>query len=235
MARNASIASRRTSATVAGGQIGGNHRLRSLVQILRFVVVELARRDDLAGHRGLRIVVAEHRAFDLARVRAPRLRPRPCDRTASAISIAGTSSAGVFTFEMPTLDPRLAGFTNTGRPSVLDRRQHRVAIAIPLGADEAVPVADRQAARGEQHLHHRLVHARRRRQHAGTDIRNVGQFEQALHRAVFAVRAVQHRKHHVELERRQSAGSFVPCALPRRAAAARACWITSAADIAVGG
>ena len=34
-----------------------------------------------------------------------------------AVSIAGTSSAGVLTLEMPTLEPRLAGFTNTGKPS----------------------------------------------------------------------------------------------------------------------
>ena len=47
----------------------------------------------------------------------------------------------VLTFEMPTLEPRLAGFTNTGRPSARDLLQHRVAIAIPLGAHEAVPGA----------------------------------------------------------------------------------------------
>ena len=40
-----------------------------LVDVLRFVVVELPRRHDLAGDRGLRVVVADHGALDLARVR----------------------------------------------------------------------------------------------------------------------------------------------------------------------
>ena len=49
-------------------QVRGDDRLRSFVEVLRLVVVELARRDDLAGHRRLGLVVAEHRALDLARV-----------------------------------------------------------------------------------------------------------------------------------------------------------------------
>ena len=49
IARNASIASRCTSATLRRRQVGGNHRLRPVVEVLRLVVVELARRDDLAG------------------------------------------------------------------------------------------------------------------------------------------------------------------------------------------
>ena len=49
-------------------QVRGDDRLRSFVEVLRLVVVELARRDDLAGHRRLGRVVAEDRALDLARV-----------------------------------------------------------------------------------------------------------------------------------------------------------------------
>ena len=65
---------------------------------------------------------------------------------------------------------------------------------------------------------------------------NVGQLEQALDRAVFAVRAMQHRKHHVELERAEhrrlaAAESACDC----HASRSRACSITSAAVNAVGG
>ena len=49
-------------------EVGGDHRLRPAVEVLRLVVVELARRDDLAGHRRLGLVVAEHGALDLARL-----------------------------------------------------------------------------------------------------------------------------------------------------------------------
>ena len=66
-------------------------------------------------------------------------------------------------------------------------------------------------------LHHRLVHADRRREHAAADVGDVGQLEQALDRAVFAVRAVQHRKDDVEREARQRRGGF-GLAVARRAA-----------------
>ena len=111
------------------------------------------------------------------------------------------ASSGVFTFEMPTLDPRLAGLTNTGSPSGAICFSTRLRSRSHSGRHEAVPVADRQPASREQNLHDRLVHARRRGQHAGADIRNVREFEQALHGAVLAVRPMQDREHHVDAER----------------------------------
>ena len=59
-------------------------------------------------------------------------------------------------------------------------------------------VADRQALGGEQLLGELLVHARRAGQHTRADVRHAGQLEQALDGAVLAVRAVQHREHHVD-------------------------------------
>jgi len=56
---------------------------------------------------------------------------------------------------------------------------------------------DRQIGGGEERLHDRLVHADGRPQHAGPDVGHVGELEQALHGAVLAVGAVEHRKHHV--------------------------------------
>ena len=165
--------------------------------------------------------------------------------------IAVRSSAACFAFEMPTLDPRFAGFTNTGKPRrSTTRLQHRALVALPVALQHDLVVADRQALGGEHELHRRLVHADRRREHAGADVRHVGQLEQPLHRAVLAVRAVQHGKHDVERRGRRRRGRASPavrsmvssvsppgCATrcasrpvgERRARRARA--MTSAADI----
>ena len=97
--------------------------------------------------------------------------------------------------------------------------------------------------------------------HAGADVGHVGQLEQALHGAVFAVGPVQHRKHDVEAEAgdhrvvdvvairartRRSIVSSVSslgmrdqhrfAARPQRRGrrCTRACSMTSAAEIAVG-
>ena len=59
-------------------------------------------------------------------------------------------------------------------------------------------VADRQALGGQQLLGELLVHARRAGQHTRAHVRHAGEFEQALDGAVLAVRAVQHREHHVD-------------------------------------
>ena len=96
---------------------------------------------------------------------------------------------------MPTLDPRLAGLTNTGYPSSRSTRARQPgAVACPFRPDQRDVGRDRQAVGGEQLLHHHLVHADGRPEHAGADVGHVGQLQQALHRAVLAVRAVQHRK-----------------------------------------
>ena len=77
---------------------------------------------------------------------------------------------------------------------------HRGRVAHPVAAAHHRIVDDRQTALGEDHLHHRLVHAHRRGEHAAADIGDVGELEQPLHRAVFAIRTVQHREDHVETE-----------------------------------
>ena len=109
------------------------------------------------------------------------------------------------------LEPPLAGLTNSGQPSVGDLVQHplglgrigsrRVSAAVP----GPVPLADhhvrpdRQAPGREDQLHVLLVHADRAGQHARADVRHPGHLQQSLDRAVLAVRAVQHRQHHVDL------------------------------------
>ena len=58
-----------------------------------------------------------------------------------------------------------------------------------------------EAARGERPLHHHLVHRDRGADDAGADVGQVGELEQALHRAVFAVGPVEEREHDVDVER----------------------------------
>src|SRR6185436_5521859 len=100
-------------------EVGGDHDPGAVlagVEVLRLVVVELARRDHLARHGRLGIVVAEDRTFDFARFRHGRLDHdlavelgRELDRRPQLRRVARLRDA--------TLDPRFAGFTNTGKPS----------------------------------------------------------------------------------------------------------------------
>ena len=92
--------------------------------------------------------------------RAPPPRPRPCDRTRTRCRAPRRARPSVFTFEMPTLEPRLAGFTNSGRPSVAQPRRGRGRPPRPLDVRHHGVGRLRQAVGGEQRLHRRLVHAR---------------------------------------------------------------------------
>jgi hypothetical protein len=75
--------------------------------------------------------------------------------------------------------------------------------------------ADRKSARGERDLHHPLVHADRGGEDARAHIGNVGELEQALHRAVLAVRSVQHREDDVETHAGDRRGRQVAVLRPR--------------------
>ena len=92
------------------------------------------------------------------------------------------------------------GFTKHGNPSYcrgrLDERVDVVTVA------EREVLRDREPGARERALHHDLVHADRGAEHARADVRQVGELEETLHRAVFAVRAVQQREHDVDAERR---------------------------------
>ena len=57
---------------------------------------------------------------------------------------------------------------------------------------------NRQPGLDKKPLHHILVHAHRRTQHAGADIRDPSQLKQSLNRAVFAEGPMQHGEDNVE-------------------------------------
>ena len=144
--RSTAGGSRRRS---AGGRSAGMIDPRSVVEVLRLVIVELARRDDLAGHRRLRVVVAEHRALDLARVghrrfdddlavEASRRDPSPSRRLVAILRLRDADARS----EVRRLDEHRKAERRCS--SVAD---DLVAVPFPLVAQHDAVVADRQAAR----------------------------------------------------------------------------------------
>jgi len=78
------------------------------------------------------------------------------------------------------------------------RRTDAGAVARPLGAQHHRVVDLRQAVLREDDLHHPLVHADGRGEHAAADVGQVGELEQALHGAVLAVGTVEDREDDVQ-------------------------------------
>ena len=148
----------------SAGRSAGMMVCELVVEILGFVIVELARRDDLAGQRRLRARRCPAPRIRFRARRAPPPRRQPCDRTPARARSPPPARPPYFTFEMPTLEPRLAGLTNSGRPSARAHLGHarrgRCPTRVAVNAD---PRHDRQPARGEHHPHGRLVHAHRPR------------------------------------------------------------------------
>ena len=82
------------------------------------------------------------------------------------------------------------------------RARHALAVALPLATrHESCQRHDRQAARREERFMTALSMPTAEPSTPGADVRDVGQLEQPLHRAVLAVRAVQHREDDVEPSR----------------------------------
>ena len=96
----------------------------------------------------------------------------------------------------------MAGFANSGYPSASARaptappgpRAHSGSRTAPYGTD-------RQSRRREQTLLHVLVHPHGRAEHPRAHVGHARELEQTLHRAVLAVRTVQHGEHDVDRRR----------------------------------
>ncbi len=148
--------------------------------------------DDLAGHRGDRVVVAQHRALDLAGVDGALEQHLAieCQRRAHrglqrrGVPDAGDADrrAGVGRLHEQGVTERLGRGERGGRVGPQPRRRHQR------------EVDDRDAGVPQQPLGDVLVHADRRTEHAGADVGDLGQLQQSLHGAVLTVGAVQHRK-----------------------------------------
>ena len=118
----------------------------------------------------------------------------------AASSMAGPSSFLVWALLMPTDDPRFAGFTNTGYFNFPTSFSTFFGSFFPIAAQDRDVLHDGQSGGDEQRLHDVFVHAGGGAEDAGANVRNVGQFEKTLNRAVFAKCAVQHRKDHINVD-----------------------------------
>ena len=94
---------------------------------------------------------------------------------------------------MPTLEPRFAGLTKSGKPELLDQLRLQARVSSQQHAVGNLG----QAGALEEGLADRLVHRHGRRRHTRAGIGYARELEQSLHRAVFAVGPVQHRKEDV--------------------------------------
>ena len=166
-------------------------QLRLPVEVLVVEVVELATGHDLARHRRPRHGVAEHRDLDLAAgdrlldddmIVVPQ---RLVDRRAQRVAVADLGDTDGRS-EIRRLDEHR-------KAELVDdpAQERRVELLLP----RAQPPRLRQAVLGEHVLRRRLVEAQRRGEDAGTDVRNPGELEQALHGAVLTHRTVQQRQH----------------------------------------
>ena len=197
----------------------GDVRHRPVVEVLGFVVVELARGHDLAGHRRLRVVVAEHRHLDLAGVGHGGLDDD------LAVELRGEVDGGRQRLRRLRLGdaharPEVRGLHEHRESEALrDARGDDVPLCRPLAPGERQVAGHAQPGRGEQDLRDGLVHADGRSQHARAHVRHVGEFEQALHGPVFAVWTVQHGEDHVE--RQAAHDRAVAVRRPRPSVAAR--------------
>src|SRR5438552_14581506 len=179
-------------------EVGRHLECGALVQILRPVVVELRVGDDFSWDRGDGVVVAEHSALDL-----PGALHRSLDQR-----LAGEREGFLDRRRKVLRSLHLRDAHRGAERGWLDEQWKAEARRAPLDA-RPVPfpvavvhhlVVDHAKPRGlEQHLLDRLVHPDRGSKHARADVRNPGQLQHPLDRAVLAERPVQDREHHVDL------------------------------------
>ncbi len=188
-----------TRACTAGSTSAGTSRRAPCgVEVLRGVVVELVtRRHDLAADRRDRVVVAEHRALDLADA-LEALLDHDLAGEPERLGHRGVELPGIVGLRDAHRRAERRGLHEDREAEPCDPGRDPFRILLPLGLADRVPRAHRQPGGREQHLLDRLVHADRRAEHAGPHVRHVGELEHALHRAVLAHRAVQDGQHHVD-------------------------------------
>ena len=196
----------------------GHAQLHAAVGVLGLVVVPVgaagARSRRARRPAGRRCPSTEHstsspptspRRSPASRGRTPPRAPRPARPRPTTLA-------------MPTEEPSRAGLTNTGVPSWASCARTPSGSSRHCASRTRRVAHLRDAGRGHDLLEDDLVHAQRRREHAGAHVGHVEQLEQALDRAVLAERAVQHREHGVGA---QQAAARLQRAAPRRRASRR--------------
>ena len=98
----------------------------------------------------------------------------------------------------PDRGPQPRRLDEHGQPEGAQPGEHALAIGGKRGGPDRAVVDLRHTRVRHQLLEHQLVHAQRRGEYAGADVRDVEAFEQALHGPVLAERSVQHREDDVD-------------------------------------
>ena len=173
----------------------GNQQLRAFLQIFRRVIVEFAVRNDFAGDGGARDSSLPSTDTSISRAADCAFDHNLQREFSRQIHRRGKFSCAAFTRVIPTDDPSVAGFTNSGKRNFfLIALQHFRAVVLPLRAPNR-PGTARSAIRPAQtSASAHLYPCPRPSQHARAHVRQPRKLEQPLHRAVFAKRAVQHRE-----------------------------------------
>src|SRR5256712_848188 len=181
------------------GRKGGWHReSRLAIRVLRRVVVDLARVRDLAGQGGNGLVVPEHAHLDLAAGDGafdedlPVVARRLVERPGQGVRVADLAD--------PDRRAEIRRLDEAGEAEGLrDPARDALGRPPPFVTGHHEVLDDGQAVGLEHRLHRRLVHPDRGGEHARADVGQVGELEDALDRAVLAVRAVEHDDDDVEV------------------------------------
>ena len=88
-------------------------------------------------------------------------------------------------------------------PGRLDEDRKSKGIARFVAESKGDVFRDRNPVVSQHRLEDVLVHAERRGEHARADVGDTGELEQALHGAVLAERAVQHREDDIDVRERR--------------------------------
>ena len=202
-------------------QLRGNLQARAFFEIFRGVVVEFAVRNDFAGNRSHRIVVAQDGDFDFAGFDAA-LDQNLLRELRGGRSIAAASSRRCAPGSFPRKSPSVAGFTKNGKRNFLRISASTLARSVSHASRENARngTTGSPASRNKRFCIS-LSMPTAEAEHARADVGKSGQIQQSLHGAVLAKRAVQHRENDVD-----------PTAILRRTCHLRT--VAKAANAAVG-
>ena len=178
--------------------VRGDHQLGGFVHVLRFVIVELGLGNDLAGHRCLGLLVAQHRDLDLPSVH------RALHQDLGVVSSGLIEAASQLLAAAHLGDSHRgaeAGRLDEGREPDLsqDPLDRGGVTGAELRSADQDSRYHREAGGRQQPLGHLLVHLDGGAQHTGAHVGDSGHLEKALERAILAAGAVDDGKDHVEL------------------------------------
>ena len=182
------------------GDMCRNVQTRAFVLVLGIKGVELLRRSDFADRRGLRLEVAEHSALDLVTV--DELLDEHLGIQLKCFGQAlgqleqivrlGNAHGRALRARLDEYRERAQRFRSRG--------DNRLGIALKvISQRQIVPRLTDTGALNDL-FGQCLIHRVRACSYAAADVRNAGQFEQTLHRAVLAADAVQHREYAVQTD-----------------------------------